>query len=118
MSITHAEVERVARLAKLDIEAADVENRARDLARILEMFDRLAEVDTEDVEPLAHPRGGNAAPARGRGHRRGGPDRPAARRAGGAGRHVRGTQGHRSPGDRSRSALGGPGSRPGSRGAS
>ena len=56
MSITHAEVERVARLAKLDIEAADVENRARDLARILEMFDRLAEVDTEDVEPLAHPR--------------------------------------------------------------
>ena len=55
MDISHAEVERVARLAKLHIEAEDVADRARDLARILEMFDRLAEVDTAGVAPLAHP---------------------------------------------------------------
>ena len=55
MSISHAEVERVARLARLRIDPADVEDRARDLARILELFDHLAAVDTRDVEPLSHP---------------------------------------------------------------
>ncbi len=55
MSITHAEVERVARLARLRIEPAELDDRARDLARILELFDRLAAVDTRSVEPLFHP---------------------------------------------------------------
>ena len=55
MSINHSEVERVARLARLRIDPADLDDRARDLARILELFDRLAAVDTRDVEPLSHP---------------------------------------------------------------
>ena len=55
MSISHSEVERVARLARLRIDPADLDDRARDLARILELFDRLAAVDTRDVEPLSHP---------------------------------------------------------------
>ena len=55
MSITHSEVERVARLARLRIDPADLDDRARDLARILELFDRLAAVDTQGVEPLSHP---------------------------------------------------------------
>ena len=55
MSISHSEVERVARLARLHIDPADLDDRARDLARILELFDRLAAIDTEGVEPLSHP---------------------------------------------------------------
>ena len=55
MSISHAEVERVARLARLRIDPADLDERARDLGRILELFDRLSAVDTRDVEPLSHP---------------------------------------------------------------
>ena len=55
MSISHSEVERVARLARLRIDPADLDDRARDLGRILELFDRLAAVDTRDVEPLSHP---------------------------------------------------------------
>ena len=55
MSISHSEVERVARLARLRIDPADLDDRARDLGRILELFDRLAAVYTRDVEPLSHP---------------------------------------------------------------
>ena len=55
MSISHSEVERVARLARLRIDPADLDDRARDLGRILELFDRLAALDTRDVEPLSHP---------------------------------------------------------------
>ena len=55
MSISHSEVERVARLARLRIDPADLDDRARDLGRILELFDRLAAVDVRGVEPLSHP---------------------------------------------------------------
>ena len=55
MSISHAEVERVARLARLRIAPGELDDRARDLARILELFDRLAAIDTRGVEPLSHP---------------------------------------------------------------
>ena len=55
MDITHADVERVAGLARLRIDPSELDERARDLARVLELFDRLAAVDTRDVEPLSHP---------------------------------------------------------------
>ena len=55
MDITHADVERVARLARLRIDPSELDERARDLARVLELFDRLAAVDTRNVEPLSHP---------------------------------------------------------------
>ena len=55
MNISHAEVERVARLARLRIDPEEIDDRARDLARILDLFDRLAAVDTRGVDPLSHP---------------------------------------------------------------
>ena len=55
MSISHSEVERVARLARLRIDPAELDDRARDLGRVLDLFGRLAAVDTRDVEPLSHP---------------------------------------------------------------
>ena len=55
MNVSHAEVERVARLARLRIDPSELDDRARDLARVLELFDRLAAVDTRGVEPLSQP---------------------------------------------------------------
>ena len=57
MNITHADVERVARLARLRIDPSDLDTRARDLGRVLELFDRLAAIDTREIEPLSHPFG-------------------------------------------------------------
>ena len=80
MSISHSEVERVARLARLRIDPADLDDRARDLARILELFDRLAAVDTQGVEPLSHPLAATQRLAPGRRDGRSGPDGAPARR--------------------------------------
>ncbi len=55
MAVSHAEVERIARLARLRIEPGELDERARDLGRILDLFARLGAIDTSGVEPLAHP---------------------------------------------------------------
>lgn len=54
MSIGTAEIEGVARLARIRIEDADVARHAAELARILDYVDAMNEVDTSGVEPLAH----------------------------------------------------------------
>ncbi|MFC0268290.1 Asp-tRNA(Asn)/Glu-tRNA(Gln) amidotransferase subunit GatC [Kushneria aurantia] len=55
MAIEHADVMRAAHLARLGLDDNDAERYVEDLSRILEMVDRLAEVDTEGVTPLSHP---------------------------------------------------------------
>jgi aspartyl-tRNA(Asn)/glutamyl-tRNA(Gln) amidotransferase subunit C len=50
-----AEVERTARLARLEIRPADVALHARHFARILAAFESLAAVDCTGVEPLTGP---------------------------------------------------------------
>lgn len=55
MSLTLAEVRHIAHLARLDLSEAELETMTRQLADILEYVDQLAQVDTEGVEPLAHP---------------------------------------------------------------
>jgi aspartyl-tRNA(Asn)/glutamyl-tRNA(Gln) amidotransferase subunit C len=54
MAITKAEVERVAALARLRLEPHEIERQTTDLGHILDAFTRLAEVDTQGVEPTAH----------------------------------------------------------------
>jgi aspartyl-tRNA(Asn)/glutamyl-tRNA(Gln) amidotransferase subunit C len=54
-TIDHAEVRRIARLARLELTDEQVSQFAVQLSRILEYFEQLDEVDTEGVEPLAHP---------------------------------------------------------------
>jgi len=54
MSIGTAEIEDVARLARIRIEDADIARHAAELARILDYVDAMNEVDTSGVEPLAH----------------------------------------------------------------
>lgn len=55
MSIDAAEVAKIAHLARLDVTEADGETHARNLSSILAFVERLSEVDTSGVEPLAHP---------------------------------------------------------------
>ncbi|OHV12269.1 Asp-tRNA(Asn)/Glu-tRNA(Gln) amidotransferase subunit GatC [Kushneria phosphatilytica] len=55
MAIEHEDVRRAAHLAMLGLDEREAERYVTDLSRILEMVDRLQEVDTEGVAPLAHP---------------------------------------------------------------
>ena len=54
MGITREEVERVASLARLRLEAAEIERLTGDLDKILEAFARLQTLDTSGVAPTAH----------------------------------------------------------------
>ena len=49
------EVRKVAKLARLDLNEADLTKMARQLSNILAYVDQLAELNTDGVEPLAHP---------------------------------------------------------------
>ncbi|MEP6870372.1 MAG: Asp-tRNA(Asn)/Glu-tRNA(Gln) amidotransferase subunit GatC [Anaerolineaceae bacterium] len=55
MSLTPEEVLHIARLARVALTPADVARFAAQLSGILEHFAALAAVDTEGLEPTAHP---------------------------------------------------------------
>ena len=52
--ITLAEVEHVARLARLELSAEEKERMRAQLDRILGYIDKLRQLDTMNVEPTAH----------------------------------------------------------------
>lgn len=53
--ITLKDVEHVAKLARLDL-SEDEKNRFADqLGKLLDYFNQLKEVNTENIEPMAHP---------------------------------------------------------------
>lgn len=54
MAITRTDVERVAVLARLRLEPAEIDRLTTDLSHILDAFERLQAVDTTGVEPTAH----------------------------------------------------------------
>ena len=54
MSLTPEQVRHIARLARLGIEDAEVGRFAGQLSEILDYFERLSQVDTENVPPTAH----------------------------------------------------------------
>jgi aspartyl-tRNA(Asn)/glutamyl-tRNA(Gln) amidotransferase subunit C len=49
------EVKRVASNARINVEVEEAESFAEEFENILEMFETLDEIDTEDVEPAFHP---------------------------------------------------------------
>ena len=53
MKLSEAEVRYVADLAHLELSGAEVARMAHDLSGILEHMDKLNELDTSDVEPMA-----------------------------------------------------------------
>lgn len=54
MSISRRDVEHVARLARLDLDDAEVELFQDQLSRILEHAGRVTALETEDVPPTSH----------------------------------------------------------------
>ncbi len=55
MSLSREDVEKVALLARLLLSGEQTDRMARQLGQILEYVEQLGELDTEGVEPLAHP---------------------------------------------------------------
>ena len=55
MSLSIAEVRKVATLARLELADADLETAAGQLSAILDYVAQLQQLDTDGVEPLAHP---------------------------------------------------------------
>ena len=55
MSLTAEEVLHIARLARIALTPSDVDRFAAQLSGILDQFAALAAVDTEGLEPTAHP---------------------------------------------------------------
>ncbi len=54
MSLTKAEVEHVARLARLELSEAEKEEFTGELNEILEFVEKLNKLDTANIEPTAH----------------------------------------------------------------
>ena len=48
-------VQKVARLARLELNEADLAKMAAQLTAIISYVDQLGQLDTENVEPMAHP---------------------------------------------------------------
>ena len=55
MALDASEVEKIAHLARLGIEAGDVPEYARNLSNILAFVEQLDAVDCGGVTPMAHP---------------------------------------------------------------
>ncbi len=55
MSLTTNDVNKIAHLARLGIDAQDTESYAKDLSGILDLMTQMSELNTDAVEPMAHP---------------------------------------------------------------
>ena len=55
MSLTLDQTRWVAHLARLDLSEAELEIMTRQLSAIIEYVDQLQSINTDNVEPLAHP---------------------------------------------------------------
>lgn len=55
MTLDSRQVEKIAHLARLGVNADDVPEYARNLSAILAFVEQLNQVETTGVEPLAHP---------------------------------------------------------------
>ncbi len=55
MSLDRADVEKIARLARLGIDDAEADSYARDLSSILGLVEQMNAADTEGVTPMSHP---------------------------------------------------------------
>lgn len=55
MSLSLAETAKVAKLARLALDDADLARMQQQLSAILDYVDQLQSLDTDGIEPLAHP---------------------------------------------------------------
>ncbi len=55
MSLEKEDVEKIAHLARLQIEAQEIPEYARNLSSILSLVEQMSSVDTTGITPMAHP---------------------------------------------------------------
>jgi aspartyl-tRNA(Asn)/glutamyl-tRNA(Gln) amidotransferase subunit C len=55
MSLDTTQVKKIAHLARLQISAEEATHYARELSRILGLIEQMNAVNTEGVQPMAHP---------------------------------------------------------------
>lgn len=55
MSISREDIEKVAVLARIRVDDAQISALESDLGNILNLVDELSAADTENIEPLSHP---------------------------------------------------------------
>ena len=55
MSLDRSDVERIAHLARLQIDEQDIPTYTENLSSILNLIDQMQQADTAGVEPLANP---------------------------------------------------------------
>jgi len=55
MSIKKSEIAYISSLSKLKMEDVEMDNYTRQISDILKMIQQLEKVDTDDIEPMAHP---------------------------------------------------------------
>ncbi|MBB1520305.1 Asp-tRNA(Asn)/Glu-tRNA(Gln) amidotransferase subunit GatC [Aquipseudomonas guryensis] len=55
MALERSDVEKIAHLARLGLNEAEVPRTTETLNNILGLIDAMQAVDTDDIEPLAHP---------------------------------------------------------------
>ncbi len=55
MALTNSDIEKIALLARLQIDAADAPRYASELSQVLDLVTQLEKIDTDEIEPMAHP---------------------------------------------------------------
>ena len=55
MALEKSDVEKIAHLARLHVDAVEAEEVANRISSILDMIDQMQCVETDNVAPLAHP---------------------------------------------------------------
>lgn len=60
MSLDDSEIKNIAHLARLTLKSDELPAYGNDMKDILRLIEEMNEIDTENIEPLAHPLGINA----------------------------------------------------------
>ena len=55
MSLDAEQVKKIAHLARIEINESDIPGYADTLSNILDLVDQMSAVNTDNVEPMAHP---------------------------------------------------------------
>jgi aspartyl-tRNA(Asn)/glutamyl-tRNA(Gln) amidotransferase subunit C len=55
MALDKSDVDKIAHLARINIEEKDTQAYLQNITSILDLVNQMQEVDTSNVEPLAHP---------------------------------------------------------------
>ena len=52
---TPKEIKIIANLARLDIKDSEIENHAKNFYNIINIIEKIKEINTENIEPMSHP---------------------------------------------------------------